>query len=280
MASFIVSGTSFVTSQIAFVKNNIDNNFYWGRRGPSVHLGYLAPANVEWFYNEVTVPTGFDPVGSYFMANGFSGGYFGMQINSPTERRFLFSVWDADDGSATTLVRKGPNVTAQNFGGEGTGGQSYLVYNWKAGNTYRFLTQAKPDSNNNTLFSSWFYAPEDQSWHFIATWKRANANTTLMDLYSFVENFYPETGDKEREALFGNQWVYNSNNGWTEVALARFTGDAIASIRFRLDYAGGMLSNQFYLKNGGFFNNYTPLNTYVSRPYTGTPPTIDFSTLP
>src|SRR5690606_18575193 len=28
---------------LEFVKNNIDNRFYWGRRGPSVHLSYTLP---------------------------------------------------------------------------------------------------------------------------------------------------------------------------------------------------------------------------------------------
>ena len=39
------------------------------------------------------VPEGNDVLGSYFMANGFAQGYFGIQVNSPTERRILFSVW-------------------------------------------------------------------------------------------------------------------------------------------------------------------------------------------
>jgi hypothetical protein len=42
---------------------------------------------------EITVPVGQDPIGSYFMANGFGEGYFGFQVNSKTERRVLFSVW-------------------------------------------------------------------------------------------------------------------------------------------------------------------------------------------
>lgn len=78
-----------------YVKNNDGDFFYWGRRGPSVHLGYTVPdwINAEWFYNEVTVPKGNDVLGSYFMACGFGEGYFGMQVNSPTERHILFSVW-------------------------------------------------------------------------------------------------------------------------------------------------------------------------------------------
>ena len=90
------------------------------------------------------------------MANGFNVGYFGIQVNSPTERRVLFSVWDPPSGGSTTLVRKGPGVTTNGFGGEGTGGQSYLVYPWEAGHTYRFITRAQLDDAGNTLFSSWF----------------------------------------------------------------------------------------------------------------------------
>lgn len=49
-------------------------------------------SNIEWYDNEVKVPKGEDVLGSYFMANGFGEGYFGFQVNSPTERRILFSV--------------------------------------------------------------------------------------------------------------------------------------------------------------------------------------------
>ena len=41
-------------------------NFYFGRRGPSVHLSYAVPesaGNIEYFYNEVTVPDGNDVIG-------------------------------------------------------------------------------------------------------------------------------------------------------------------------------------------------------------------------
>jgi hypothetical protein len=75
-----------------FVRDNEGNNFYWGRRGPSVHLNYSMPKEQKFtgFYNELTVLD--DPIGSYFMANGFKEGYFGIQVNSKTERRVLFRV--------------------------------------------------------------------------------------------------------------------------------------------------------------------------------------------
>nr|WP_225975151.1 DUF5077 domain-containing protein [Anseongella ginsenosidimutans] len=84
VSSIVLEGTA-VNGQIAYVKNNEGNFFYWGRRGPSVHMSYPVPGELdaEWFYNEVTVPEGEDVQGSYFMATGFAEGYFGFQVNSP-----------------------------------------------------------------------------------------------------------------------------------------------------------------------------------------------------
>lgn len=147
----------YVSGEVAKDMSYVDDfSYYWGRRGPSVHMSYTIPSELtaEWFYNEVTVPEGQDPTGSYFMANGFSEGYFGIQVNSPTERRVLFSVWspyktdnpnEIPEEHKIILVKKGEGVRTGEFGNEGSGGQSYLRYNWKAGNTYRFLTHIRPD---------------------------------------------------------------------------------------------------------------------------------------
>lgn len=255
-------------------------NYYWSRRGPSVHMGYTVPANTEYFYNEMTVPAGEDKIGSYFMSNGFNGGYFGIQVNSPTERRVLFSIWDADNGAKTTLVRKSPNVVDNGFGGEGTGGQSYLLYNWVAGNTYRFITRAAPDGAGATDFSAWFFAPETNAWRFIATWKRPATTTYHAGVYSFLENFLDTKGHLERRVLLNNQWARSTSGAWTELVTARFTGDATANNAQRLDYAGGLQDGQFYLRNGGFFSQYVATNQTFTRPATGQAPTVDVSTLP
>ena len=68
------------------------------RNAASVHLTYSTPkdAPIELFYNEVTAVA--DPVATYYMACGFARGYFGMQVNSATERRIIFSVWDSGTG--------------------------------------------------------------------------------------------------------------------------------------------------------------------------------------
>lgn len=269
-----------VTTASAVNYANDAANYYWSRRGPSVHMGYTTPANTEYFYNEMTIPAGQDPIGSYFMANGFSGGYFGIQVKSTTERWILFSVWDAENGAKTTLVSKGAGVVDNGFGGEGTGGQTYLVYNWLAGNTYRFITRARPDGAGGTNFSAWFYAPETGNWRYIATWKRPATTTYLTGNHSFLENFIDTNGYTGRRVLYGNQWARNANGAWSEVTAGRLTGDATVTSAQRMDYAGGLDNGRFYLRNGGFFADYVPVNQNFTRPATGQQPTVDVSSLP
>ncbi|WP_127124869.1 DUF3472 domain-containing protein [Pseudoflavitalea rhizosphaerae] len=276
VSDIVISGSA-TTANVLFA--NDQSNFYWSRRGPSVHLGYTAPANTEWFYNEVMVPSGEDKIGSYFMSNGFNGGYFGIQVNSLNERRVLFSVWDPAVGK-TTLVRKGPGVADNAFGGEGTGGQTYLLFNWQAGITYKFLTQGKPDGAGSTVFSSWFFAPETGNWQFIATWKQPNTSTYLTGLYSFLENFNPEYGWQGRKAFYNNQWVKTAGGNWTEIVNTKFTADATAQNQQRKDYAGGVENGIFFLRNCGFFSDFVNYNTGFSRSPTGQQPLVDFNNLP
>jgi hypothetical protein len=268
---------SGATPPLNFVPNNDGGFFYWGRRGPSVHLNYAVDSAVraEWFYNEVTVPPAQDVVGSYFMADGFNEGYFGMQVNSPTERRILFSVWSpfaTDDPKAIpdslkiALVRKGDSVHTGAFGDEGSGGQSYLVYAWTAGNTYRFILRGEPQASSHTRYTAWFFAPELGHWLLIASWDRPATHTWLTHLHSFLENFEPEAGDQGRLALYGNQWVGDSAGRWIPLTRARFTADNTARKGYRLDYAGGEQRGQFFLRNGGFFNTPTPINSSFTRP--------------
>jgi hypothetical protein len=261
----------------AYVPNDEGNFFYWGRRGPSVHLNYEVDKNVhaEYFYNEVTVPPGQDVEGSYFMADGFSVGYFGMQVNSSTERHILFSVWSpfsTDDPAAipdsqkVVLLKKGAGVHAGEFGDEGSGGQSYLNYMWKPGLTYRFLLRAQHIEKNITVFTAWFYPPEEGKWRLIASFRRPQTHTWLVGLHSFLENFLPETGDRSRYALYDHQWVRTTEGKWMPLHRAFFTGDNTAMKGYRMDYAGGVKGDAFFLQNCGFFPGYTPLDSWWRRP--------------
>ncbi|MFH6963440.1 DUF3472 domain-containing protein [Flavobacterium plurextorum] len=278
-------------AKIAFVPNNEGNFYHWGRRGPSVHLNYQVPenTNAKWYYNELTVPENEDKIGSYFMANGFGEGYFGIQVNSASERRVLFSVWSpftTDDPASIPeshkikMLKKGENVHTGEFGNEGSGGQSYLKYNWKAGTTYKLLLQGFPLNNNTTTYTAYFYAPEQGKWLLIASFNRPQTNTYLKRFHSFLENFIPEQGDFSRKVLFNNQWICDEKGVWSEINSARFTTDNTGAKEYRMDFAGGLDVNSFYLKNGGFFNNYTTPKTIFSRPLTNKKPEINFEALP
>lgn len=289
VSSFQMRGTNF--EDITFVKNNEGNFYHWGRRGPSVHLNYILPEDLqaEWFYNEVKVPVRNDVIGSYFMADGFGEGYFGMQVNSATERRILFSVWSPfktddpasiPDNQKIRMLAKGDNVHAGEFGNEGSGGQSYLKYNWKAGVTYKFLLHGQPEGDNHTIYTAYFYDPERSSWILIASFSRPNTRTYLKHLHSFLENFVPDQGNVERQVEFTNQWVRSSSGKWTELNKAKFTGDNTARKKFRMDYGGGIHQKSFYLRNCGFFNDYSELNQIIERPSNGREPSIKLDGLP
>ena len=290
ISELYIDGTA-VDAQTSFVKNNDENYFYWGRRGPSVHINYDVSEidkGIEWFYNEINVPKGNDPVGSYFMADGFAEGYFGIQVNSPEEKRILFSVWspfttdnpkEIPADKKIVLLKKGDNVYAGEFGDEGSGGQSYLKYNWKAGETYKFLIRAKPDENNSTVYTAFFFDPEQQKWLLIASFKRPATNTYLTKLHSFLENFDPLTGYITRKAWYQNQWVVTKEGKWKPITKMRFTGDATANKGYRLDYGGGEENGKFYLRNCGFFNDNVVLKTTFSHITPTKKPDIDLSSL-
>ena len=287
ISDVLIAGDA-VDSSTRYVKDD----FYWGRRGPSVHLNYEIPPNAgdaAWFYNEITVPKENDVVGSYFMANGFGEGYFGIQVNSPTERRILFSVWspyktdkpgEIPEDQRIILLKKGENVTAGAFGNEGSGGQSYRKYFWKSGVTYRFLLKGTPSENSSTDYTAWFFAPEIGKWEIIASFRRPKTTTYLKRLHSFLENFIPENGNIPRMGIYSNQWVCNPSGAWAALVKARFTADATARKEARLDYSGGSVEGRFYLKNCGFFNETTAIDTWFTRSETGEAPIIDFSFLP
>jgi uncharacterized protein DUF3472/uncharacterized protein DUF5077 len=283
----LLSGSA-IDDNLVYVKNE----FYWGRRGPSVHLRYEIPqsaADVVWFYNEITVPKGEDVVGSYFMANGFAEGYFGIQVNSAKERRILFSVWSPfktdDPGSIPEeykikLLAKGDGVHSGEFGNEGSGGQSYWRYMWQAGNTYGFLLKGVPAENNSTDYIAYFYAPELEKWVLIASFRRPKTTTYLQRPHSFLENFITDTGYESRQLFYSNQWVFDTKNKWHELTVATFTADATARKGARLDYFGGTEGNRFFLKNCGFFNTSLKIGSKLIRESGGVPPNINFSSLP
>ena len=267
---------------------NVQFNSDERRNAASVHLLYPLADSIKVlsFYTELTVPKEADPLFSYYMACGFARGYFGIQVNSPSERRVIFSVWDAGretidrnkvaEENKVKLVAKGENVLAEGFGNEGTGGHSHWIYDWKAGETYKFLVTAAIDSlTSSTIYAGYFLIPETHQWKLIACFKVPKDGKPLRNLYSFVENFEGSNGQLYRKAWFGNQWVRRDNGEWIELTESTFSFDATGKAGNRIDQGGGADSGKFYLWNGGFNSVGPPFGERFHRYAGNQKPVID-----
>ncbi len=255
------------------------------RNAASVHLRYPVDSSllVTAFYNEVTAVD--DPVTTYYMATGFARGYFGMQVNAPTERRIIFSVWDAGNGTTaddrstvaaadwTQLLGKGEGVVAEVFGNEGTGGHSHLVYDWKTGSTQRFVVTARIDGTH-TIYSGYWFHPERQQWMLIASFRAPKDGQGLRRLYSFSENFGGETGHLRRKVRFGPSWIQLASGEWRELTTVTFSHD-VTGRADRLDRWMGIEDGRFFLQHGGFVSGSTATGTAFTRAPSGAPPRLD-----
>jgi hypothetical protein len=251
------------------------------RNAASVHLAYPAPENtrVEAFYCEMTAVD--DPVWSYYMACGWHRGYFGMQVNSATERRIIFSVWDSgkeavDRGKVAaedrvTLMGKGDGVYSGDFGNEGTGGHSHLKYPWKTGEKQRFVVTAKPVDETHTIYSGYYFHPDSRKWMLISSWRAPKDGSWLRGLHSFSENFVGDNGQLRRKALYGNQWIRSSAGTWLELTKATFSHDATGKAD-RRDRFMGVENGQFFLSHGGFVPGFTRFGEPFTRPASGRAP--------
>lgn len=260
------------------------------RNAASVHLMYPIEkgAPITAFYNEVTAVE--DPEHTYYMACGFSRGYFGMQVNSPTERRIIFSVWDAGSGqdakdrstvaeeNHTTLLAQGEMVHASVFGNEGTGGHSHFKYMWKTGEAQKFVVTAQPKGTFTDYTGYWFH-PEKQEWKLLASFHAPQDGQYLRGLYSFSENFGGETGHLLRKARYGNQWFRTVDNQWSPLTTAKFSHDGTGKAA-RLDRFMGVEDGQFFLSHGGFVDGFTEYGTPFTRPGGGKAPELKLPAVP
>lgn len=245
----------------------------------SVHLGYPAPAGTA-FYTEMTVEKSAE--GTYFMAAGWSKGYFGIQELGGGKKLVLFSVWDptagddpktVDETKRVRMLHKDEAARVQRFGGEGTGGQCFFDYDWKLGQTYRFLVTARPEGTDRTAYSGYFYLPEAKQWKHLVTFSTLAEGKLLEGYYSFVEDFRRNrvSATQRRSASYANGWVRTSKGEWRPLDTARFTADSNPV----LNIDAGRVGERFFLSTGGDTENKTtPLRGFIGLhdALTGKPP--------
>jgi hypothetical protein len=227
----------------------------------SVHLQYPGPPAAA-FYNEAAVEHSAD--GTYFCACGWDKGYYGIQELANGKKLVIFSVWDpagsedpkkVPEDKRVKLLHQGDRVRVGRFGNEGTGGQSFFDYDWKAGETYRFLVTAKADGADRTAYAAYFYLPEKKEWKHLVTFSTITGGKPLGGYYSFVEDFRRNkvSATKVRRAAFGNGWVKPAAGEWVPLLTARFTADSNPVTNIDAGMAGG----RFFLATGGDTANAT-----------------------
>lgn len=243
------------------------------RAARSVHLGYSAPTG-DVFYTEMIVEQSVN--GSYFMACGWDTGYFGIQqLNHPTNKVVIFSVWDptkgddpnaAQNGDRVENLFAGEGVRIRRFGGEGTGGQSMAPFPWKLGETNRFLIHAAAQSNK-TAYTAWIFDHTRTEWRKLATFRTRTGGRLLRGYYSFVEDFRRDgrSVNEVRRARFGNGWVRTSDGKWASLASARFTASS-SRWEAKENIDAGVASGWFYLATGGDTRRQTELRTTLRLP--------------
>lgn len=234
----------------------------------SVHLRYAGPEGIA-FYNEVTVEQ--SARGTYFEACGFEKGYFGIQELTDGKKVVLFSVWDPgvqnDPKSVASdrqvkVIAQGQGVRVKRFGGEGTGAQSFLDYDWKIGQTCEFLVKASVDGNH-TAYAAYFRPADETAWRHLATFSTLSGKG-MRGYYSFVEDFHRNriSATEMRRARFGNGWVQKMDHQWVALTRATFTGDNNPATNIDAGTDGA----DFFLQTGGSTrNDHAKLDSVIDR---------------
>lgn len=227
------------------------------RQCRSIHLGYQMNESTA-LYNEIVAQK--SAPGTYFCAMGFNKGYFGMQELANGKKVVIFSVWDnshtndkhsVDESKRARVLAKGEGVRTGRFGGEGTGAQSFYDYDWKIGETVRFLVQAKQVEDKGTQFTDfkgWFYDNQRKKWQHMTTLRTPTTGIKLRGGYSFVEDFRRNYKSAKivRRARFQNTWGL-SDGKWVALNRARFTGDRNPAT----NVDAGKEGDGFFLQTGG-----------------------------
>jgi hypothetical protein len=222
----------------------------------SVHLVYPAPKGTE-FTVEMTVKQ--SAPGTYFMACGWDKGYFGVQEQGRGKKVVIFSVWDSasnDPKSAkpedrVKVLHKDAAVRVGRFGGEGSGGQSFLDFDWKLDTPYRFLVKSRVDGKR-TEYAGYLKSP-DTPWRHLITFSTVTGGRDLGGYYSFVEDFKRDKVSTTfaRRATYGDAWVKPVGKDWQPVTAARFSADANPVTNID----AGAVGDRFFLVTGGDTTN-------------------------
>ena len=137
-----------------------------------------------------------------------AGGYCGIQHNGPQERRTIFSIWDTSTALHPAVSEAGPQTVFGRFGGEGEGGHTHMLWDWKTNETFQFFVRKQPGTQSDTTDARYYiHDPAGKKWLHLATIASPNGGqhsvaTLGGGVNSFLENFSGQDPSAPRLALY------------------------------------------------------------------------------
>ncbi len=138
--------------------------------------------------------------------------YAGFQFLDDGSTVAIFSIWNVfltdSSGHRRTLTAEkiypsNPRVS-QPFDGEGTGIQTIVDYNWRAGRTYRALVQCGRADSGNTSLEFWVCDLTTGEWTLLIKYDLGYSDTYMYDVSCFLENYLPNYASGVRTAELSN----------------------------------------------------------------------------
>lgn len=191
--------------------------------------------------------------------------YGGVQVLEDGTHAAIMSVWHTyckdKKGNVTTIVPKityvAEPIKTGTFGGEGTGIQCIVQYDWKANTPYRFLLQQSEDKKTgNCLMEMWICDLTTMAWSRLIQYDLGIQKTYINRAVAFLENYIVESAAEYRDARFSNFRALNNRTGrWVSATQAKMFQD--------FDYPG---SYTYGSEGNSFFCRTTGLPGIWSRP--------------
>lgn len=168
-------------------------------------------------YGEITVlatAPGIYYCGANWHPGEPAGGYCGIQHNSGTERRTIFSIWDTTPTLHPKVTEADPKTIFNRFGGEGEGAHTHMIWLWNVGDTFQFFVSKQQGEGDTTETRYYVFDRSQKKWLHSATISNPNGGKASVatiggGLNSFLENFAGKDKEVPKLALY-RLWLGNS----------------------------------------------------------------------
>ncbi|MCA9264310.1 MAG: DUF3472 domain-containing protein, partial [Planctomycetales bacterium] len=154
---------------------------------------------------------------------------------------------------------------------------SFYDFDWKLGQSVRFVVYAKPDGLDRTQYAGYIHVPGENRWQHMATFSTLTGGELLRGLYSFVEDFRRdgESATIVHRAHFGNGWVLAKSDDaatWKPLTTGRFTADSTPT----KNIDSGRVADRIFLQTGDDTkNDHTKLRDSTSLETADRKPPLD-----